>query len=156
MQTNIGLTAEHSAKIALELNKVLADEFILATKTHNYHWNIEGSNFMEMHKFYEGLYDELDETIDEVAERIRAIGHYAEGRLTDYLKLTHLDEPDYTTDQKIQLGNLLSDHEIVIKNLRNLINVFQDECKDAGSADFATGLIEKHEKMAWFIRSYLK
>ena len=156
MQTNIGLTAEHSAKIALELNKVLADEFILATKTHNYHWNIEGSNFMEMHKFYEGLYDELDETIDEVAERIRSIGLYAEGRLIDYLKLTHLDEPEYTTDQKTQLSNLLSDHEIVIKNLRKLINIFQVDCKDAGSADFATGLMEKHEKMAWFIRSYLK
>ena len=156
MQINIGLTAKHSQTTALELNKVLADEFILATKTHNYHWNIEGSNFMEMHKFYEGLYDELNEIIDEVAERIRAIGHYAEGRLTDYLKLTHLDEPEYTTDQKMQLGNLLGDHEIVIKNLRKLINFFQDDCKDAGSADFVTGLMEKHEKMAWFIRSYLK
>ena len=112
--------------------------------------------FMEIHKFYEGMYDELDETIDEVAERIRAIGHYAEGRLKDFIKLTHLDEPEYTTDQKQQLNNLLSDHEIVIKNLRKLINVFQDDCKDAGNADFVTGLMQKHEKMAWFIRSYLK
>ena len=156
MQINLGLTAKSTAKIALELNRVLADEFVLATKTHNYHWNIEGSNFMEMHKFYEGMYNELDETVDEVAERIRSIGHYAEGRLKDYIKLTHLDEPEYSTDQKTQLGNLLSDHEIVIKNLRKLITIFQDDCKDAGSADFVTGLLEKHEKMAWFIRSYLK
>ncbi len=156
MKANIGITESDTKKVAEELNKVLADEFILATKTHNYHWNIEGSNFMEMHKFYEDLYDQLDEIIDEVAERIRAIGHYAEGRLSDFLKITHLTEPEYTTDQKVQLQNLLGDHETVIKNLRKLTELFQEKCKDAGSADFVTGLMEKHEKMAWFIRSYLK
>lgn len=156
MNTNIGIPHEHLQAISLELNKVLADEFVLYVKTRNYHWNVEGSNFMEMHKFYESMYEELDEIIDDVAERIRALGHYAEARLMDYTRLTHLSEPESTNQPKEQLQNLLVDHETIIKNLRKLITLFAEEHKDAGSSDFATALMEKHEKMAWFVRSYLK
>ncbi len=155
MKTNIGIPDEHRQAVALELNKALADEFLLYTKTRNYHWNVEGSNFMEMHKFYETLYEELDEIIDDVAERVRAIGHYSEGRLKDFLSLTQLDEPAYTNKQNEQLKNLLNDHETIIQNLRKLITLFADKHKDLGTSDFVTGLMEKHEKMAWFIRSYL-
>src|SRR5258708_5245149 len=121
--TNIGISAEHLSAIALELNKALADEFILYTKTRNYHWNITGSNFMEMHKFYEGQYKEIDNSIDNIAERIRALGHFAEARLVDYLKLTNLLEPTYTTDQNHQLKNLLDDHETIIRNQRRLVTM---------------------------------
>ncbi len=155
MKTNIGIPDEHRQAVALELNKALADEFLLYTKTRNYHWNVEGSNFMEMNKFYETLYEELDEIIDDVAERVRAIGHYSEGRLKDFLSLTQLDEPAYTNKQNEQLKNLLNDHETIIQNLRKLITLFADKHKDLGTSDFVTGLMEKHEKMAWFIRSYL-
>src|SRR5690606_10404750 len=137
-------------------NKVLADEYVLYTKTRNYHWNVEGPNFNEMHKFYEEQYEVLDEIIDEVAERVRAIGHYSEGRLKDFLSLTNLDEPTYTNKQSEQLKNLLNDHEVIIQNLRRLITEFAERHKDLGTSDFVTGLMEKHEKMAWFIRSYLK
>ena len=153
---NIGIPENHSREVALQLNKILADEFVLYAKTRNYHWNVEGSNFMEMHKFYESQYEQLDEIIDDVAERIRAIEHYAEARLTDYLQLTDLVEQEYTTKQNEQLQNLLNDHETIIKSLRSLIPLFADVHKDFGSSDFVTGLMEQHEKMAWFIRSYLK
>src|SRR5690606_13180866 len=146
----------HLQAVALELNKVLADEYILYTKTRNYHWNVEGDNFMEMHKFYETQYEALDEIIDEVAERVRALGHYSEGRLKDFLKLSQLDEPGYTNKQNEQLKNLLNDHETIIQNLRKLITLSADKHKDLGTSDFVTGLMEKHEKMAWFIRAYLR
>lgn len=142
--------------VALELNKVLADEVVLYIKTRNYHWNVEGMNFSEMHKFYEAQYEQLDEYMDGIAERIRFIGHYSDARLADYLKLTHLSEPQYTTDQKEQLKNLLQDHEAFVVNLRGLITLFAEKYKDLGSSDFVTGLMEKHEKMAWMIRAHLK
>ena len=156
MKPDIGITEKNLLAVASELQKVLSDEFVLYTKTRNYHWNIEGSNFMELHKFYESQYEQLDEIMDDTAERIRQLGHYAEGQLKDFIKLTRLSEDGYTTDQKKQLQNLLADHESLIRNLRKSITDFTDKYKDLGSADFVTGLMEQHEKMAWFIRSYLK
>ncbi len=156
MKANIGIPENHLQAIALELNKVLADEFILYTKTRNYHWNVEGSSFMEMHKFYESQFEQLDEIIDSVAERIRTIGHYAEARLKDYIKLSNLEEQESTNKESEQLINLLRDHETIIQNLRKLITLFADTHKDLGTSDFVTGLMTEHEKMAWFIRSYIK
>jgi len=156
MKANIGLTEKNSQAIAEKLNTILADEFLLSLKTRNYHWNVEGDNFMEMHKFYESIYDELDDVIDELAERIRSTGHYPQGRMGDYLKTTNLQEQEYTNDQKKQLKNLLDDHETIIRYLRKDIDTMQEKYKDAGNTDYLTGLMEKHEKWAWFIRSYLK
>ncbi|HVI44841.1 MAG TPA: Dps family protein [Chitinophaga sp.] len=156
MKVNIGVSAEHAKQIALELNKVLADELIIYAKTRNCHWNIEGPNFMEMHKFYEDQYEELEEYADEVAEYIRSIGHYAEGRYADVLKLTNLLEDEYSNDQKKQLTGLLNDHETVIRNLRRLIDEFDAKYNDKGAADFATQMLQKHLKLAWMIRSYIK
>jgi len=156
MKANIGLSDKNSKEVAGILNKILADEYLLYTKTRNYHWNTEGSNFMEMHLFFENQYNAIDESIDEIAERVRQIGHYAQGRLTDFLKQSQLVEQEYTSDQKKQIKNLLDDHEAIIRFLRLHIDIFTDKYKDAGNADFITGLMEKHEKMAWFLRSYLK
>ncbi len=156
MKANIGISEEHLQQVALELNKALADLVVLYTKTRNYHWNVEGSSFMELHKFYEEQYDKLEEAIDEVAERIRSLGHYAEGRMADFLKLTSLLEQEYTNEPKAQLTNLLNDHETIIRNLRRLVDEFDVKYKDKGTSDFVTGLMEDHEKMAWMIRSYLK
>jgi starvation-inducible DNA-binding protein len=155
MKADIGITQEKSQLAAQQLNVILADEFVLYAKTRNYHWNVEGSNFMEMHKFYESLYSELEEVIDVVAERIRSIGHYSQGRLKDFLEQTHLLEQDYTTNQKEQLQNLLEDHETIIRYLRKNIPVFNDTYQDIGNGDMMTSLLKQHEKWAWFIRSYL-
>ena len=109
---------------------------------------------MEMHKFYEGQYEELAEMIDEIAERIRMIGHHAEGRLKDFLNLTNLEEQSYTTKQDEQVRNLVDDHEIIIRIVRKNIAAVE-KLKDAGSMDFLTRIMEQHEKMAWMLRSYL-
>ena len=156
MKANIGRSEKDLKAIANSLNILLADEHILYVKTRNYHWNVEGSNFMEMHKFYEGQYEQLSETIDEIAERTRAVGQYSEGRLKDFLKITNLEEQAYTADQKVQIQNLLNDHETIVRRLLGEVVKFTDEYKDPGSADFITGIIEMHEKMAWMLRSYLK
>jgi len=156
MKANLGIPEKHLKAVALELNKLLADEHVLYTKTRNFHWNIEGSNFMELHKFYESQYEELAEMIDEIAERIRTIGHFAEGRMKDFLELARILEVAYTNEQKKQLKYLLDDHETIIRAIRQQVTKFADEYKDPGSSDFVTGIMEKHEKMAWMIRSYLK
>jgi len=156
MKANLGIPEKHLKEVALELNKLLADEHVLYTKTRNFHWNIEGSNFMELHKFYESQYEELAEMIDEIAERIRTIGHFAEGRMKDFLELARILEVAYTNEQKKQLKYLLDDHETIIRAIRQQVTKFADEYKDPGSSDFVTGIMEKHEKMAWMIRSYLK
>lgn len=156
MKVNIGISEKNRAAVALELNKLLADEHVLYNKTRNYHWSIEGPSFMEFHKLYEGQYTELAEVIDQIAERIRTIGHFAEGRLKEILKLANLDEPEAPTDQATQIANLDADHEILINRLRKLIKDFDEKYKDIGSSDFVTGLLKQHEKMAWMLRSYLR
>ncbi|MBE7169934.1 MAG: DNA starvation/stationary phase protection protein [Williamsia sp.] len=156
MKANIGIKEEDLKEVALILNTILADEYVLYTKTKNYHWNITGDNFIELHKLFQQQYEELDEIIDETAERIRYLGHYSEGRLKDFLKITHLDEPDYTTDQQVQIKNLLQDHESVIKYIRGVLPKVEDDYNDAGTTDFITGVMKQHEKIAWFLRSYSK
>ena len=155
MKPNLGILGVHLHSVSLELNKLLADEVVLYIKTRNYHWNIEGPNFHELHIFYEKQFSQLDEIMDQLAERIRTIGHYTEARLGDYLKLTNLIEPPYTNVQQDELRHLLDSHETIIRNLRRLIPVLADNYKDIGSSDFLTQLLGKHEKMAWMIRAYL-
>lgn len=155
MKTNIGISKDHKQEVAEKLNMLLADEFVLYTKTRNYHWNVESMNFSELHEFYEGQYTELAEVIDALAERVRKIGHYSLGRLEDYLKITNLLEQETTSHPEKQLQNLLDDHETIIREVRGLIPDFEDKYKDMGSADYLTGLLQEHEEMAWMIRAHL-
>lgn len=154
-KVNIGITEKNRQSVAGALNQVLADEHILYNKTRSYHWNVEGPSFMELHKLYEEQYTALAEIIDEIAERIRTIGHYAEGRLKELLKLATLDEPQVPIRFEKQIPNLDADHETIIINLRKLIKDFDEKYKDIGSSDFLTGLLKQHEKMAWMLRSYV-
>lgn len=154
MKVNIGISDKNRQAVAAALNELLADEHVLYNKTRNYHWSVEGPSFMEFHKLYESQYDRLAEIIDEVAERIRTIGHFAEGRLKELLKLASLDEPEVPVDQASQIDNLTADHETIINRLRKLIKDFDEKYKDIGSSDFVTGLLKEHEKMAWMLRSY--
>jgi starvation-inducible DNA-binding protein len=156
MNVNIGISEKNRQAVALALNQLLADEHILYNKTRNYHWSIEGPSFMEFHKLYEAQYTVLAETIDQIAERIRTIGHFAEGRLKEIIKLATLDEPEAPTNQAKQIENLETDHETMIIKLRKLIKDFDEKYKDIGSSDFVTGLLKEHEKMAWMLRSYLR
>lgn len=157
MKTAIGITETNRQEVATELSKILADETVLYIKTKNAHWNIEGADFYDKHKFFESQFGQLDELIDSVAERIRAIGHYAPATLQSYLDLTHLTEKtNENNDSQGFIKELLEDHESIIIVLREHIKSFTDDFKDAGSTDFVTGIMEIHEKMAWFLRSHLK
>jgi starvation-inducible DNA-binding protein len=157
MKTIKGKMATSSQAVANELAKVLADENILYIKTKNAHWNIEGEDFYDKHKFFEFQFGQIDELIDAVAERIRSIGHYAPATLKSYLELTHLTEQTSTkNDSQGFIAELLSDHESIVAELRGHIKSFADDFQDYGSSDFITGLMETHEKMAWFLRSHLK
>ena len=115
MKVNIGISDKNRQAVAAALNQLLADEHVLYNKTRNYHWSVEGPSFMEFHKLYESQYDRLAEIIDEVAERIRTIGHFAEGRLKELLKLANLDEPEVPVDQASQIDNLTADHETICR-----------------------------------------
>lgn len=157
MQTNIGITDVNRQAVANELAKLLADEYVLNTKTRNAHWNIEGTDFFDKHKFFETQFGQLDVVIDSVAERIRTIGHYTFATLKSFLSLTHLTEVNREkNDAQGFLNELLTDHESIIIHCRENIHRFANEYKDIGSSDFITQLMETHEKMAWFIRSHLK
>jgi len=156
MKTNIGMQPENSAKVVAVLTQVLADEFILYTKTKKAHWNIEGPDFYNKHLFFEQQYKALDEIVDTVAERIRILGHYAPGTLKEYLALTHLTEESRAkNDSTGYITDLLADHESIIIHLRENINRFASEFHDAGTSDYITGLLENHEKMAWMLRAHL-
>ena len=157
MQPNIGIKPENLTKVAHELNGILADEFLLYTKTRNAHWNIEGPDFHDKHKFFEAQYEQLDEIMDSVAERIRQLGHYSPATLKDFLRLTHLTEQmREKNDSAGFIRELLADHETIIITMRENINRFADEYGDQGTSDFITGLMETHEQMAWMLRSHLR
>jgi starvation-inducible DNA-binding protein len=156
MKISIGITDPNRQTVALELSKILADETVLYIKTKNAHWNIEGADFYDKHKFFETQFGQLDEIIDSIAERIRSIGHYAPATLKSYLGLTHLTEASSEkNDSHGFIKELLEDHESIIIVLREHIKSFTDVLHDAGSGDFVTGLMETHEKMAWFLRAHL-
>jgi starvation-inducible DNA-binding protein len=157
MQPNIGIQPANLTEVAKTLSTFLADEFVLYTKTRNAHWNVEGPDFHDKHKFFESQYNELDEIMDEVAERIRTLGHYAPATLKDFLQLTHLTEQTRSkNDSQGFIKELLGDHESIIIFLRENINRIANELQDAGTSDFITGIMETHEKMAWMLRAHLK
>ena len=130
---------------------------MLYTKTKKAHWNIEGPDFYNKHLFFEQQYNQLDDIVDTVAERIRTLGHYAPGSLKEYLELTHLSEsPIEKNDSQSYIKELLADHESIMIHLRENITRYAATLKDLGTSDYITGLMETHEKMAWMLRAHLK
>ena len=157
MDARIGISIENRRAVSELLAKLLADEFVLYTKTRNAHWNVEGEDFLSKHNFFEGQYRRLDDLIDRVAERIRKIGHYAPATLKNFLSLTHLSEyRERKNDSLDFIKDLLGDHEAVIEFIRGIITPVANRYLDAGTSDFLTGLMEEHEEMAWFLRAHIK
>ncbi len=138
------------------LNLLLADEFVLSTKTRNFHWNVTGETFGQLHRLFNEQYDELNQIIDDVAERVRALGGTSAGSLGEYLKLTRLDEtPAQPLAAAHMVESLLADHEAVIEQLREGVAVSLEQYHDAGTSNFLSGLLERHEKTAWMLRAHL-
>jgi starvation-inducible DNA-binding protein len=138
------------------LNTLLANEYVLYTKTRNAHWNVTGSNFYELHKFFEIQYEVLDVMIDDIAGRVRVLGYLALGSMKDFLSITQLNEDklDFSNSAHF-IQALITDHETIIRMIRNDIIPISAKSKDQGTADFVTGLMEQHEKMVWMLRSFL-
>lgn len=151
---NIGISSSNSKKVADELNKILADEFVLYVKTLKIHWNIEGRDFHALHLFLDDQYNQLQTIIDAVAERIRKVGHFANGSMKQFMADASLKEMTATgAVAEDTLAELASDHEALIRKMRNLIDDFEEKYDDAGSSDFITGIMKQHEEMAWMLRS---
>jgi starvation-inducible DNA-binding protein len=156
MKPNIGLTEATRSGVIELLTPLLADEYLLYTKTRNYHWNVVGPQFNDLHKFFEAQYEELDGFVDDVAERIRQLGAKTPGTLAEFTEAARLAEhPGQHPEARGMLSALLADHEAVIQTLRSDVATTMDKFGDAGTSDFLTSLMEKHEKMAWMLRGYL-
>lgn len=156
MKPNIGLSEKKLNAVAELLSVVLANEVTLYTKTRKFHWNVEGESFMELHKLFENQYKQLEESIDEVAERIGKLGSKTIGTMEEFGKLSAIKEQagKYPSSKEM-IKELLEDHETVIVQLRQLVEECAEKNNDAGSADFLTGLMEIHETIAWTLRRYL-
>lgn len=151
---NIGLQENDREAVVSLLTKLLADEYVLVTKTRNYHWNVVSPHFNDYHKFFEGQYDQLAVFIDDVAERIRQLGGKAIGTLDELKSHSRLQEQPgvYPSDTQM-VKNLIADHESIIQSLRKDLARCDEEFHDMGTSDFLTGLMENHEKMAWMLRA---
>lgn len=151
---NIGLSEQNIKGISKILNSLLADEFGLYLKTRNYHWNVVGIRFHDLHKLFEAQYEQLDEVVDNVAERARAVGGSVVANLAEYAKNLRIKEATSSNlDAKTMIADLLESHETIIRVLREDQDTCQNKFGDAGTADFLTGLMEEHEKTAWMLRA---
>lgn len=156
MKVNIGLPQKQAQQVMKLLNVLLADEYVLYTKTLNYHWNMTGPHFNHMHKFFEQHYEILLGFADDVAERVRALGGRALGTMIEFSKVTRLkEEPGKKLDIPQMSASLLADHESIIRYLRSTAlecTALQDDVTN----NFLIELAEKHEKMAWMLRASLE
>ena len=157
IEIDIGLSEESLNGVIQILNNVLCDEYVLYTKTRNYHWNVIGPQFHDRHEFFQEQYEILDEIIDEVAERTRQLNGKSLGTLQEFVEYSRIKESpgEYPDDMKM-ISNLLSDHEKIIKTLRKNADECEEPYHDMGTNDFLIGIMEKHEKMAWMLRAHLE
>ncbi|TDE07182.1 Dps family protein [Flavobacterium sandaracinum] len=157
MKVQIGITEAHLKNSIKILSSILANEMTLYIKLRKFHWNVSGQSFMELHKLFEGQYTQLEVSIDEAAERISKLGGKTIGTMKEFSELTVIKEsPNQYPAQKEMLKELVEDHETLIVQLRKDVDLSADENKDAGTADFLTGLMQDHETMAWTLRRYLE
>jgi starvation-inducible DNA-binding protein len=144
-----------NAEVAERLGTVLASTYALRIKTQNFHWNITGPNFIGLHLLLETHYKELDEAIDLVAERMRALGAVAPGGLAAFDELSEIeDAPAQPPPEKVMLETLVTDH-VTVSELCTDLSTFADDAEDHATADLMNGRIEAHDKAAWMLRSHL-
>ena len=153
-KVNIGLDDNSITESAKILNSILADEYVLYTKVRNFHWNVKGPHFNDLHKFFEELYEELNGAIDEIAEKVRMLGCKALGSLDEMLSNASLKESKDELDSNAMITELLNDYETLIKKIREDIEKI-DDLDNVGVEDFLTGLLQDHEKRAWMLRSMM-
>ena len=154
MEIHTGIEEKDREAIAGGLSRLLADSYTLYLKTHNFHWNVTGVMFQTLHTMFEEEYTELATAVDEIAERIRALGHFAPGSYKSYLGLSSVEEADGVPEAKEMIRQLVSGHEAVAKTARSVFPAAEDG-NDEVTADLLTQRMQVHEKTAWMLRSLL-
>ncbi len=154
MAIDIGISAEEREKIAEGLARLLADTYTLYLKTHNYHWNVTGPLFNTLHSMFESQYKELATAVDEIAERIRALGHFAPGSYKAFGKLASVKEEEGVPTAEEMIRQLVIGQETVARTAREVFPV-ADAANDQPTADLLTQRMQVHEKNAWMLRSML-
>jgi starvation-inducible DNA-binding protein len=152
MKINIGINEEQRKAIAEGLSVLLADSYTLYLKTHNYHWNVTGPMFQTLHTLFETQYNELALAVDDIAERIRALGEFAPGSYKEYAKLTSIKEADGIPSAEEMIKDLVKGQEAIAKTARSIVPV-ADEASDEVTLDLLTQRMTVHEKTAWMLRS---
>jgi starvation-inducible DNA-binding protein len=154
MEINIGIEKEQREKIAEGLSRLLADSYTLYLKTHNFHWNVTGPMFSTLHLLFETHYNELALAVDEIAERIRALGIAAPGSYKQFSELSSIEEETGTPSAEEMIKQLIVGQETVTRTARSIFPLV-DEANDEPSADLLTQRMQVHEKNAWMLRSLL-
>jgi starvation-inducible DNA-binding protein len=154
MSIEIGISKKDRAALAKGLARLLADSYTLYLKTHNYHWNVEGPLFNTLHLMFEQQYTELALAVDQIAERIRALGHPAPGSYQAFAELTSIKEAKGTPAAKDMIKQLVIGQETVVRTAREVFPI-ADAAHDEPTADLLTQRMQVHEKNAWMLRSML-
>ena len=154
MKIDIGIDQEEREAIADGLARLLADSYTLYLKTHNYHWNVTGPMFNTLHLMFEGQYTELAAAVDEIAERIRALGVRAPGSYREYAELTSIEEGEGNESAEEMIRQLAIGQETVVRTAREAFPA-ADAANDEPTADLLTQRMQIHEKNAWMLRSML-
>ena len=154
-EINIGIDAGQRKAIAEGLSHLLADTYTLYLKTHNYHWNVTGPMFQTLHNQFEVQYTELAAAVDEIAERIRALGEPAPGSYKAFSRLSSIDEEEGQPDAKTMIANLVTAQEAVVRTARKAFPT-AEEAGDEPTCDLLTQRMQVHEKNAWMLRSMLE
>ncbi|MCR6663110.1 MAG: DNA starvation/stationary phase protection protein [Luteimonas sp.] len=155
---NIGIPDKDRRKIAKELSKFLADSYTLYLKTHNFHWNVTGPMFNSLHAMFMTQYTEQWQALDEIAERIRALGFNAPGSYAEFIQLASIkEEPGATTapDWREMVRQLVLGNEAVCRTARKALDV-ADDIDDEPTEDLLIQRLQTHEKYAWMLRSLLQ
>jgi len=152
---DIGIPAEQRAQIAEGLGRVLADSAVLYSKTHGFHWNVTGPMFNTLHVMFMEQYTELWTALDEIAERIRALGYMAPFGGSIYGSLSSISESQGVPAAMEMVKELVQGHEAVARTIRGVFAT-ADEANDQPTADLLTQRLQIHEKTAWMLRSLLE
>ena len=151
---DIGIDEGDRVAIAEGLSRLLADSYTLYLKTHNYHWNVVGPMFNTLHLMFEAQYTELALAVDQIAERIRALGEPAPGSYREYAELSSVVEESDRPDATEMIRRLVEGQEAVVRTARSVFPV-TDAANDEATADLLTQRMQVHEKTAWMLRSLL-
>ena len=154
MSNKVRVIERAHADSAKALSKVLADTYLLYLKTHNFHWNVEGAKFRALHQMFEEQYQALWTSIDEIAERIRALGEYAPGTYAKFKRYATVKETEEIPTEDDMLRVLIADNEAVASTIRSALSTAQ-RIGDEGTAGLLTGRLTYHEKQLWMMKSML-